>query len=121
MIDLSASGLRDVDLAILRELGVDADVIKKALLGEAAASDNWKRVLLEVVVKAYPGLEWEVKKDGAERLIKTVIAVDKIIARNILEADEWLLEQAAKPWRELAEAVTTVSYTHLDVYKRQGI
>jgi len=109
MIDLSASGLRDVDLAILRELGVDADVIKKALLGEAAASDNWKRVLLEVVVKAYPGLEWEVKKDGAERLIKTVIAVDKIIARNILEADEWLLEQAAKPWRELAEAVTTVA------------
>ena len=44
---------------------------------------------------------------------------EPIPPKGELKCPSWLLPEAKKEWKRLASSLEAVSYTHLDVYKRQ--
>lgn len=102
LIDLDASGLREVDLAILDEFAIDPVVIQKGLFEHAAVSDNWLLPFVTTLVKA-------ADIAAAEKIIDTHVATAKILLNSLVATSEWLVEQQSQAWRPLVDAATTVA------------
>ena len=95
---------------ITSELNYDATVRNLELIGEAATH------VPDFVRSAHPQIPWRLIIATRNRLIHGYLGIDNDTLWSIIQTD---IPSLLLQLRQL-RAVSSVSYTHLDVYKRQG-